>query len=150
MQHKRATQVVLAAVFLLAGAHVCPRAGASTAAAHNEMMQRPALGSVAAPLVLAQNPFSAFSLPEMPEPPVSPINPGTLPGTSSAAGVTGTNPLTGRPCNGAGSLSISGAGGLPGSTSSPPAGTSETLPNIPVGTPPFTSIYGSQSSLGAC
>jgi hypothetical protein len=114
------------------------------------MMQRPAPGSIAAPLVLAQNPFSAFSLPEMPEPPVSPINPGTLPGTSSAAGVTGTNPLTGRPCNGAGSLSISGAGGLPGSTSSPPAGTSETLPNIPVGTPPFTSIYGSQSSLGAC
>ena len=150
MQHKRATQVALAAVILLAGAHLCPRAGASTAAAHNEAVQRPARGFVAAPLVLAQNPFSAFSLPEMPEPPVSPINPGTLPGTSGAAGVTGTNPLTGRPCNGAGSLSISGAGGLPGSTSSPPAGTSETLPNIPVGTPPFTSIYGSQSSLGAC
>src|SRR5690242_6184920 len=139
MQHKRATQVALAAVILLAGVHLCPRAGASTAAAHNGTLQHPARGSVAAPLLLAQNPFSAFSLPEMPEPPVSPINPGTLPGTSGAAGVTGTNPLTGRPCNGAGSLSISGAGGLPGTSSGP--GTGSPMP--------FTSINGSQSSLGA-
>lgn len=149
MQHKRATQIALATVFFLAGAHLCPRTDAAGAATHNEVVDRSSRPSGAAPLVLAQNPFSAFSLPEMPEPPVSPINPGTLPGTSSAAGVTGTNPLTGRPCNGAGSLSISGAGGLPG-TSSAPAGSSETLDKIPVGTPPFTSIYGSQSSLGAC
>jgi hypothetical protein len=150
MQHKHATQIALATVFFLAGAYLCPRADAKAAAMHNEAAQRFAREkSGAAPLMLAQNPFSAFSLPEMPEPPVSPINPGTLPGTSSAAGVTGTNPLTGRPCNGAGSLSISGAGGLPGTTSVP-SGSSETIDQLPVGTPPFTSIYGSQSSLGAC
>ncbi len=139
MQQKLATQMALAIVFLLAGAHWCPRADASSVAAHNDATQRAAPGG-GAPLKLAQNPFSAFSLPQMPEPPVSPINPGTLPGTSSAAGVTGTNPLTGRPCNGAGSLSISGAGNLPG-TSANPNTSSPT---------PFTSIYGSQSSLGAC
>lgn len=149
MQHKRATQIALAAVFFLTGVHLCPRTDAAGAATHNEGVRSPSRPSGAAPFVLAQNPFSAFSLPQMPEPPVSPINPGTLPGTSSAAGVTGINPLTGRPCNGAGSLSISGAGGLPGSSSSP-AGTIETLDQLPVGTPPFTSIYGSQSSLGAC
>lgn len=149
MQHKRAMQITLATVFFLAGVHLCPRTDAAGAATHNEAVRSASPPSSAAPLVLAQNPFSAFSLPEMPEPPISPINPGTLPGTASAAGVTGTNPLTGRPCNGAGSLSISGAGGLPG-TSSGPVGSTETLDQIPVGTPPFTSIYGSQSSLGAC
>jgi hypothetical protein len=103
------------------------------------------------PLILAQNLTSPFSLPEMPEPPVSPINPGTLPGTTSALGgsATGTNPITGLPCNGSGSISVSGAGGLPG-TATPPPGVNETLGQIPVGTPPFTSIYGSQSNLGSC
>ena len=103
------------------------------------------------PLVLAQNPNNPFSLPEMPEPPVSPINPGTLPGTTSAIGgsATGTNPITGLPCNGSGSISVSGAGGLPG-TATPPPGLNETLGQIPVGTPPFTSIYGSQMNLGSC
>lgn len=139
MQQKHATRIALAIVFLLAAAHLCPRADARSVAMHNEATQRSASGG-AAPLMLAQNPFSAFSLPEMPEPPVSPINPGTLPGTSSAAGVTGTNPLTGKACNGAGSLSISGAGGLPGTSSGPGTGSPT----------PFTSIYGSQSSLGAC
>jgi hypothetical protein len=87
----------------------------------------------------------------MPEPPVSPINPGTLPGTTSAIGgsATGTNPITGLPCNGTGSISVSGAGGLPG-TATPPPGVNETLGQIPVGTPPFTSIYGSQTNLGSC
>jgi hypothetical protein len=140
MQKKHATRIALATVFLLAGAHLCPRADARSAAMHNETL-RSARASGAAPLVLAQNPFSSFSLTEMPEPPVSPINPGTLPGSSGAAGVTGTNPLTGRPCNGAGSISISGAGTLPGTSSAPGTGGSPT---------PFTSIYGSQSSLGAC
>jgi hypothetical protein len=104
-----------------------------------------------APMVLAQNLTSPFSLPEMPEPPVSPINPGTLPGTTSAIGgsATGTNPITGLPCNGTGSISVSGAGGLPG-TATPPPGLNETLGQIPVGTPPFTSIYGSQTNLGSC
>jgi hypothetical protein len=102
-------------------------------------------------LILTQNLTSPFSLPEMPEPPVSPINPGTLPGTSAAIGgsATGTNPITGLPCNGLGSISVSGAGGLPGTATVPP-GTTETLDHIPVGTPPFTSIYGSQSNLGSC
>jgi len=105
------------------------------------------------PTVLAQN-FNLtnpFSLPQMPEPPVSPINPGTLPGTTSAIGgsATGTNPITGLPCNGSGSISVSGAGGLPG-TATPPPGVNETLGRIPVGTPPFTSIYGSQTNLGSC
>lgn len=139
MQQKLATGIALATVFLLAGAHLCPRADARGAAAHNGTTPRAAAGG-AAPLVLAQNPFSPFSLQQMPEPPVSPINPGTLPGTTGAAGVTGTNPLTGKPCNGAGSLSISGAGGLPGTSSGPGTGSPT----------PFTSIYGSQSSLGAC
>jgi hypothetical protein len=103
------------------------------------------------PLILAQNLTSPFSLPEMPEPPVSPINPGTLPGTTSAIGgsATGTNPITGLPCNGSGSISVSGAGGLPG-TATPPPGLNETLGQLPVGTPPFTSIYGSQTNLGSC
>jgi hypothetical protein len=111
------------------------------------------LASAAAkpPLILAQNPTNPFSLPEMPEPPVSPINPGTLPGTTSAIGgsATGTNPITGLPCNGSGSIAVSGAGGLPG-TATPPPGLNETLGQIPVGTPPFTSIYGSQTNLGSC
>jgi len=139
MQHKHATRIALAIVFVVASGRLCPRADARSAATHNETAQRAAPGGVA-PLVLAQNPFAAFSLPQMPEPPVSPINPGTLPGTSGAAGVTGTNPLTGKPCNGAGSLSISGAGSLPGTSSGPGTGSPT----------PFTSIYGSQSSLGAC
>jgi hypothetical protein len=144
MQQKRATRIVLATVFLLAAAHLCPRADARSAATHNEALQ--GFARAGAPLVMAQaqtpvqNPFAAFSLPEMPEPPISPLNPGTLPGTSTAAGVTGTNQLTGRPCNGAGSLSISGAGGLPGTSTGPGTGSPT----------PFTSIYGSQSSLGAC
>jgi hypothetical protein len=104
------------------------------------------------PLVVAQNPFSSFSLQQMPEPPVSPINPGTVPGTTAAIGgsATGTNPITGLPCDGSGSISVSGAGGLPGTTATPPPGTNETLDQIPVGTPPFSSIYGSQTNLGAC
>jgi hypothetical protein len=90
-------------------------------------------------------------VPQTPETPVSPINPGTLPGTTSAVGgsATGTNPITGLPCNGSGSISVSGVGGLPGTATAPP-GTTETLDQIPVGSPPVTSIYGSQSNLGPC
>lgn len=106
----------------------------------------------AAPLLLVQNAFSPFSLPQTAEPPVSPINPGTLPGSTAAIGgsATGTNPITGLPCNGAGSLAVSGAGGLPGTATPPPQDSTETLDQIPVGTPPTTSIYGSQSNLGSC
>jgi hypothetical protein len=152
MPNKRAELMGLMIVALAACAVLASTAGASAPAAQHRAgpmaLRSPAAAPL--PLVIAQNPFSSFTLSQMPEPPVSPINPGTLPGTASAAGVTGTNPLTGLPCNGAGSISVSGAGGLPGSTSSPPPGTIETLGNIPVGTQPFTSIYGSQSSLGAC
>jgi hypothetical protein len=103
------------------------------------------------PVVLAQNPSVPFTLPQTAEPTVSPINPGTLPGSTAAIGgsATGTNPITGLPCNGAGSLSVSGAGGLP-DTATPPPGTSETIDQIPVGAPPTTSIFGSQSNLGSC
>jgi hypothetical protein len=106
---------------------------------------------VTAPLVLAQNPGTPFSLPEMAEPPISPINPGTLPGSTAAIGgsATGTNPVTGLACNGSGSLAVSGAGGLPG-TATPPPGLNETLDQIPVGAPPVTSVFGSQSNLGPC
>jgi hypothetical protein len=104
------------------------------------------------PLLLVQNAYSPFTLPQMAEPTVSPINPGTLPGSTAAIGgsATGTNPITGLPCNGSGSISVSGAGGLPGTATPPPGLSSETLDQIPVGTPPVTSIYGSQSNLGSC
>lgn len=152
MPNKRAELMALMIVALAACAVLASTAGASAPAAQHRAGPSAAHSPAAAtpPLVVAQNSFSSFTLQQMPEPPVSPVNPGTLPGTASAAGVTGTNPITGLPCNGAGSISVSGAGGLPGSTSSPPAGTTETLGNIPVGTQPFTSIYGTQSSLGAC
>lgn len=104
------------------------------------------------PLVLVQNAYSPFTVPQMAEPAVSPINPGTLPGSTAAIGgsATGTNPITGLPCNGSGSISVSGAGGLPGTATPPPGLSTETLEQIPVGTPPVTSVYGSQSNLGSC
>jgi hypothetical protein len=100
----------------------------------------------------AQNAFSSFTVPQTPETPVSPINPGTLPGSTAAVGgsATGTNPITGLPCNGSGSISVSGAGGLPDTATPPPGLSTETLDQIPVGTPPVTSIYGSQNNLGSC
>ena len=72
-------------------------------------------------------------------------------GSTAAIGgtATGTNPVTGLPCNGSGSISVSGAGGLPGTTGAPP-GEEETTSQIPVGVPPTSSIYSSQSTLGAC
>ncbi len=106
----------------------------------------------APPLVLAQNAFSSFTVQQTPEIPVSPINPGTLPGSTAAVGgsATGTNPITGLPCNGSGSIAVSGAGGLPATATPPPGLSTETLDQIPVGTPPVTSIYGSQNNLGSC
>jgi hypothetical protein len=104
------------------------------------------------PLVLVQNAFSPFTVQQTPEIPVSPINPGTLPGSTAAIGgsATGTNPITGLPCNGSGSIAVSGAGGLPATATPPPGLSTETLDQIPVGTPPVTSIYGSQNNLGSC
>jgi hypothetical protein len=102
--------------------------------------------------LLAQNAFTPYTVQQQPEAAVSPINPGTLPGSTAAIGgsATGTNPVTGLPCNGSGSLSVSGAGGLPGTATPPPGVSTETLDQIPVGTPPTNSIYGSQQNLGAC
>jgi hypothetical protein len=58
---------------------------------------------------------------------------------------TGTNQLTGLPCSGPGSLSVSGAGGLPGATAPPLNGDSGT-PQLPA----FPSVFGSTSTSGAC
>jgi hypothetical protein len=104
------------------------------------------------PLLLVQNPFASYTIQQTPEIPVSPINPGTLPGSTAAVGgaATGTNPITGLPCNGSGSIAVSGAGGLPGTATPPPDLSTETLDQIPVGTPPTSSIYGSQTNLGSC
>jgi hypothetical protein len=143
----RASFAALAAVSLIGGVASATIGHSGGLAPARDLPNAPAMPG----LIFAQNLTSPFSLPEMPEPPVSPINPGTLPGTTSAIGgsATGTNPITGLPCNGSGSISVSGAGGLPG-TATPPPGVNETLGEIPVGTPPFTSIYGSQSNLGSC
>jgi hypothetical protein len=105
-----------------------------------------------APVGRAQNAFVPYTVQQTLENPVSPINPGTLPGSTAAIGgsATGTNPITGLPCNGSGSISVSGAGGLPATATPPPGLSTETLDQIPVGTPPVTSIYGSQNNLGSC
>ncbi len=176
MPNKRAELMALTIVALAACAALASAAGATAPAAQQSsdvrllgsahprgggdpVLSKPWIPAFAGmsgmnepPLVVAQNPFSSFTLQQMPEPPVSPINPGTLPGTTAAIGgsATGTNPITGLPCDGSGSISVSGAGGLPGTTATPPPGTNETLDQIPVGTPVFTSIYGSQTNLGAC
>lgn len=124
---------------------------ATAADAHGTAAAQSSVAAGRPPLILVQNASTPLTLPEMAEPPVSPINPGTLPGSTAAIGgsATGVNPITGLPCNGSGSISVSGAGGLFGTATAPP-GTTETLDQIPVGTPPTTSIYGSQSSLGPC
>jgi hypothetical protein len=128
-------------------------AGAATAVAQGLLSPQSPAATAAGrpPLIRVQNPSTPLTLPQMAEPPVSPINPGTLPGSTAAIGgtATGSNPITGLPCNGSGSISVSGAGGLPG-TATPPPGTAETLGQIPIGAPPTTSIYGSQLNLGSC
>ncbi len=142
-------KLALAAVLVAAGAAL----SAAASEAHNFPGAHSSPGRTVKPaLILAQNAFSPFSLPETGEPPVSPINPGSLPGSTAAIGgsATGTNPVTGLPCNGSGSISVSGAGGLPGTATAPPGTSTETLGQIPVGVPPTSSIYSSQTNLGAC
>lgn len=154
---KSAVAAVLMAVGVALGATAGAAAGyaqgfdAKGFAAARPSLPTPAPVPGRPPLILAQNAFVPFSLPETGEPPVSPINPGSLPGSTAAIGgtATGTNPVTGLPCNGSGSISVSGAGGLPGTTGAPP-GEEETTSQIPVGVPPTSSIYSSQSNLGAC
>jgi hypothetical protein len=86
------------------------------------------------PIVLAQNPTATLTLPEQPEIPVSPATPGTQPGTTAASRPSGTNPLTGLPCSGAGATSASTIGG-----------STPDLPSMPA---PPNSVYG--QNLGAC
>lgn len=81
------------------------------------------------------------------EVPISPATPGTLPGTLNNE-TTGTNPLTGLPCSGQGSLAVSGAGGLADTALPPPGGDTTTEPTTQL--PSLTSVFGSSSSLGAC
>lgn len=152
MTTPRARQIALAALLLLAATAMASGLHSAAGYAQSFAAGRVLVNTAShEPLILVQNPSSPFTLPQMPEPLVSPINPGSLPGSTAAIGgsATGTNPITGLPCNGGGSLSISGAGGLPGTATEPP-GTNETLDQIPVGAPPVNSIYGSQSSLGSC
>jgi hypothetical protein len=151
MPEKRSQRIWL--LFLAASTAI----GALGATAAGEAQNLGAAGVLSAakagqPLILVQNAYIPFTVPQMAEPAVSPINPGTLPGSTAAIGgsATGTNPITGLPCNGSGSISVSGAGGLPGTATPPPGLSAETLDQIPVGTPPVTSIYGSQSNLGSC
>ena len=142
----------LAVVSIAAGAALGAIVSAAAGHAQGFAATRPLPATQGRPaLILVQNAFTPFSLPETGEPPVSPINPGSLPGSTAAIGgtATGTNPVTGLPCNGSGSISVSGAGGLPGTTGAPP-GEEETTSQIPVGVPPTSSIYSSQSTLGAC
>jgi len=142
-------KLVLAAALIAVGAAL----GAAASQARGFAAANPLPASTAKPaLILAQNAFSPFSLPETGEPPVSPINPGSLPGSTAAVGgsATGTNPVTGLPCNGSGSISVSGAGGLPGTATPQPGLTTESIGRIPVGVPPTSSIYSSQANLGAC
>jgi hypothetical protein len=95
--------------------------------------------TASATAVLAQ---SNTLLPPRHQAPVSPALPGPTGGVLTNS-TTGTNPLTGLPCSGTGSLSVSGAGGLPGSTAEPVTGT---LPQ----TPAFPSVFGSTATSGAC
>ncbi len=141
-------KLALAVALVTAGALFGAAAGRAQALA----MAKPLPPVAGRPFILVQNAFAPFSLPETGEPPVSPINPGSLPGSTAAIGgsATGTNPVTGLPCNGSGSISVSGAGGLPGTATPPPSRSTETLNQIPVGVPPTSSIYSSQSNLGAC
>jgi len=69
--------------------------------------------------------------------------------TALLPNTTGTNPLTGLPCTGPGSLSISGAGSLPGSTSAPVNGSLIGATDA-IQTPAFQSVFQSGGSGGAC
>lgn len=138
-------KVALAAALIAGGAALGTVAAAAAGYAQGFAAVKLSPSATARPpLILAQNAFTPFSLPQTGEPAVSPINPGSLPGSTAAIGgsASGTNPITGMPCNGSGSISTSGAGGLPG--------TSPTPGQIPVGVPPTSSIYSSQQNLGAC
>jgi hypothetical protein len=76
---------------------------------------------------------------------VSPSTPSGL-----LSNTTGTNPLTGLPCTGPGSLSISGVGTLPGTTSPPVNGSDIGTASGTVQIPAFPSVFQPGGTGGAC
>jgi len=76
---------------------------------------------------------------------VSPSTP-----TGLLTNTTGTNPLTGLPCTGPGSLSISGAGTLPGTTSPPVNGSDIGTASGSAQIPAFPSVFQPGGTAGAC
>jgi hypothetical protein len=97
-------------------------------------------GSVAAS-AQTPNQIVPLTLPNQVEVPVSPSTPSSLLSGES----TGSNPLTGLPCTGAGSLAVSSVGETT-DTSSSPADSTPTAPQLPT----VSSVFGSSSSLGSC
>lgn len=92
------------------------------------------------------NTSSSVLLPQRTEIPVNPGLQGTAPG-SLFTQTTGTNPLTGLPCTGEGSLAVSGAGVLADTVTPPPDATESPAVQLPA----ITSVFGSaSSSLGSC
>ncbi len=86
------------------------------------------------------NQITTLTLPNQVEVPVSPATPSSLLSGES----TGSNPITGLPCSGAGSLSVSSVDDTT-DTSTPPDSTPAT-PTLPT----VSSVFGSSSSLGSC
>jgi len=76
---------------------------------------------------------------------VSPSTP-----TGLLSNTTGTNPLTGLPCTGPGSLSISGVGTLPGTTSPPLNGSDIGSASGSVQISAFPSVFQPGGTGGAC
>jgi hypothetical protein len=103
------------------------------------------LAAAASPAALAQTPLTGLTVPNSAEIPVSPVTPGTTPGSVLIGESSGTNPLTGLPCSGAGSLAVTGVGGLSDTATPPPGGDSST-PQLPT----LTSVFGTSSTLGSC
>jgi hypothetical protein len=91
------------------------------------------------------NPLTGLTVPNQAEVPVSAVTPATTPGSLLNGESTGTNPLTGLPCSGAGSLSVSGVGGL-ADTATPPPDADSSTPQLPA----ITSVFGTATTLGSC
>lgn len=91
------------------------------------------------------NPTTTLTIPHQSEVSVSPVTPNASGGLSGENETTGTNPLTGLPCTGEGSLAISGAGELPDSSSTP-ADSTPLAPQLPA----LNSVFGSSTTLGSC
>jgi hypothetical protein len=90
------------------------------------------------------NPSTSLTLTAPRELAVSPSTPGTTPGTLGGE-TTGTNPVTGLPCSGQGALSVSGAGAL-SDVATPPVDEASATPQLPS----LSSVFGPQTTLGAC